>query len=134
MATHMVKGQEVRVGDDLWFLGKPYRITRIEPYTHPVVTRGEEFRSAYSDGPDRYYQAAWGITLEFNHGYAASYEVTALPGDERGVPHLAADDYPSPFCGKGAELYPRYVAGGAPGWRAWISARDRKAALRVLGC
>ena len=123
MSTHRVKGQEVKVGDDLWSLGKPHRITRIEPYTHPVVTRGEEWRIAYSDGPDGVGRAAWGITLTFDHGYADGYEVTALPGDERGVPHLAEDDYPSPFYGRGAELYPQYAADPrARGWRAWISA------------
>jgi hypothetical protein len=121
MTTHRIKGQEVKVGDDLWCLGKPHRITRIEPYTHPIVTRGEEWRSADADGPDG--TTPWGITLEFDHGYHAGYEVTALPGDERGVPHLAEDDYPSPFFGRGAELYPEYVAAGAPGWLAWISAR-----------
>lgn len=74
--TVKVKGQDVRVGDDLWFLGKPYRITRIEPYIHPVVTRGEEWFSAYSDSPDGMYRNAWGITLEREHGNAASYEIS----------------------------------------------------------
>lgn len=74
MSTIMVRGQDVRTGDDLWFLGRVHRITRTEPYTHPVVTGGGEWRTAYSDGPDGMYRAAWGITLE--HGGAARYEIS----------------------------------------------------------
>jgi hypothetical protein len=117
----MIKGQEVRVGDDLWAFGKPHRITRIKDYAHPVVTRGEQWRIAYSDGPDTGGEKAWGITLEYNHGYAAGYEITALPGDRRGEPHLPDDDDLSPFYGKGARLYEQYAAEGSPGlWRDWL--------------
>lgn len=119
----MVKGQEVRVGDDLWFLGKPHRITRIKRYVHPVVTRNEEWRIAYSDGPEGMYRAAWGITLEYNHGYSAGYEVAALPGDDRGEPHVPDDDYLDPNLSTAAELWARYEAEGKPGlWRTWVAA------------
>ena len=57
-------GQDVEVGDDLWFLGKVHRITRIKPYAHPVVTKGETWRIAYADEPSGVYQKAWSITLE----------------------------------------------------------------------
>jgi hypothetical protein len=119
-----VKGQEVRVGDDLWFLGKPHRITRIEGYIHPVVTRGEEWRIAYSDGPDAGGKNAWGITLEYEHGYAAGYLVSAWPGDNRAEVRPPAGDYLSPHYGEGAVLYEQYAAEGSPGlWRDWLKAR-----------
>lgn len=119
----MVKGQDVRVGDDLWFLGTPHRITRIEPYVHSVVTRGEEWRIAYADTPERAYRNAWGMTLEYEHGYAAGYSVSPRPG-ELYVNKRPADDYPSPFYGEGALLYEEYAAQGCPGlWREWLAAR-----------
>jgi hypothetical protein len=125
VTTIKVKGQEVRVGDDLWFLSTPHRITRIEPYRHPAVTLGEDWRIAYSDGPDGMYKAAWGMTLSFDHGYAAGYEVTLAGDDKRGEPHLAEDDYPSPHYGEGAELYPEYArVSGRLSWREWLAARE----------
>ena len=60
----IVKGSEVKVGDDLIFAGTPHRITRIEPYVHPVVTHGETWATAYADTPKAAYKIAWGITLE----------------------------------------------------------------------
>lgn len=78
MSTVKVKGQDVRVGDDLWFCGRPHRVTRLEPYTHPEATRGEEWQIAYSGGPER-AGAAWAMMLEREHGYAASYEISARP-------------------------------------------------------
>jgi len=60
----IVKGSEVKVGDDLMFVGRPHRITRIEPYAHPVVTQGETWAIAYADAPQAMAKAAWGITLE----------------------------------------------------------------------
>ncbi len=130
-STAMIKGQEVRVGDDLWSMGTPHRITRIEPYAHPVVTRGEQWRQACSDGPEGVGKAAWGITLEFAHGWAPGhYKVSLLPGDERGEPHLSADDYLSPFGGAGARLYEHYAAAGFPGtWRAWLESAGRRGLL-----
>jgi len=127
MSTIRVKGQDVRVGDDLWFLGKPYRITRIMDYIHIGVTLGEEWRIAKSDGPKDGGKYAWGMTLSYDHGYAAGYEVTYLPGDERGEPHQPADDYLSPHCGEGARLHPQYLAEGglaAGTWREWLAARQ----------
>lgn len=126
MSTIKVKGQDVRVGDDLWFMGKPYRITRIEPYVHILVTRGEEWRIAKSDGPVNGGKHAWGMTLEYDHGWAAGYEVTYLPGDTRGEPYQAADDYPSPHYGEGAALYQQYVAEGGLAlgtWPGWLKTR-----------
>lgn len=122
MTTAMIKGQEVRVGDDLWSMGTPHRVTRITDYTHPVVTRGEPWRTAHSDGPGG--ARAWGRTLSFDHGYAAGYEITIVPGDERGVPHLPADDYVDPFYGHGAELHKLYAAEGTTAtWPAWLRTR-----------
>ena len=123
MSTVKVKGQDVRVGDDLWFLGKPYRITRIEPYVHPAVTRGEQWRIAYSDGPERGGKHAWGMTLEYEHGWAAGYEISERPGEPyKNKP--PADDYPCPHYGEGAELWEQYAAEGSPGlWRDWLNAK-----------
>lgn len=131
MSTIMVKGQEVQVGDDLWAGGKPYRITRIEPYMHPVVTRNEQWWQACSDGPEGIGKAAWGITLEFAHGWEPGhYEVSKRPGDVRGDPHLSADDYLSPWFGQGAQLYPHYLAEGSPlPWREWLAGKPDTAAV-----
>jgi hypothetical protein len=116
MATIMVKGQDVKVGDDLWFLGRPHRITRIRPYTHPV-TRGEVWRTAYSDGPAGSLLSTWGITLEYDHGYAAGYEVTYTEGDPR------KENRP-PEDGEGARLWEAHRGEIQPGgWRAWLAAR-----------
>lgn len=65
----MKYGRDVVVGDDIIFLGTPHRITRIEPYTHPVVTGGETWATAYADTSAAAYQAAWGITLEPDQQY-----------------------------------------------------------------
>lgn len=125
MTTIKVRGQDVRIGDDLWFLGTPKRITRIEPYVHPVVTRNAEWRTAYADGPDGMYKAAWGITLEYGHGWAANYEVTCLPGDDRKDSPPPADDYLDPFLAVAAGLWARYQAEAMPRgilWRPWVEA------------
>ena len=123
LATIMVKGQDVKIGDDLWVFDKPHRVTRIEPYTHPVVTRGDEWRHAYSDGPSGAGKP-WGLPLAYDHGYAASYEVSCLSGDDRREIRPPDDDYPSPFYGEGAALYKRYMADGAPApWRRWLAAQ-----------
>lgn len=61
--TVEVPGSEVRPGDDYHFLSSTHRITRVEPYRHPVVTRGETWLTAYADTPEAMYQAAWGITV-----------------------------------------------------------------------
>lgn len=122
MTTGRIKAQEVKVGDDLWFLGTPHRITRITRYVHPVVTRNEEWRIAHSDGPAGMYKAAWGMTLSYDHGYAAGYEVTILDGDTRAEPHVSEDDYLDPFLSPAADLWARYQAEGMPGlWRAWVA-------------
>lgn len=122
MATIRIKGQEVRVGDDYWYLGTARRITRIEDYVHPVVTRNEVWRFAYSDGPTGTGRNAWGITLEYDHGHAAGCEVTWLYGDDRGRDHVPADDYLDPFTGTAAGLWARYEAEGKPGlWRTWVT-------------
>lgn len=134
MSTVKVKGQDVRVNDDLWAFGTPHRITRIEPYVHPVVTRGEPFRIAYADGPGGQGERAWGITLEYGHGYATGYEVTERPG-ETYINEPPADDWPCPSYGRGAELYPEYVAAGGPAkalWPDWIRARLSAAELEAL--
>ena len=106
MTTVHIKGQEVRVGDDLWTSGRPHRITRIVPYNHIGVTLGEPWRIAYSDGPDTGGAKAWGITLSYDHGWAAGYEITARPGDTRGEPHQPAGDWLSPTTGKAAASTP----------------------------
>ena len=74
MSTIKVKGQEVRVGDDLWLGGVPHRITRIEPYQHPSFP-GEMWAQACSDGPGGIGKAAWGITLELTNP-AEYYEIS----------------------------------------------------------
>ena len=126
MSTVMVKGQHVKIGDDLWAFGRPHRITRITPYRHPVVTRGEDWRIAHSDGPDGVGAAAWGITLSHGHGYAAHYEVSVRPGEPPYVNEPPEDDYPSPFYGEGAALFPEYQAGGRGlSWREWLASRGK---------
>ena len=48
------RGNEVQVGDIILFAGRPHRVAKIEPYTHPTL--GETCGIARaSDG--------WGITL-----------------------------------------------------------------------
>jgi hypothetical protein len=125
MTTIYVKGQDVRVGDDLWWMGTPHRVTRIERYVHPVVTRNEEWRTAYSDTPQRAYKAAWAITLEYDHGHAAGYEITLVPGDDRtdGHSRVDPDDYLDPFLSTAEKLWARYQEEGMPGlWRDWAAA------------
>lgn len=61
--TVEVPGSEVRPGDDYEFLGAVHRITRVEPYSHPVVTGGETWLSASADTSERLGRAAWGITI-----------------------------------------------------------------------
>ena len=76
----IVRGRDVKVGDDLWVGGVPHRITRIEPYVDgPDATRplnqelwNGEARVAYSDGPAGRGKDAWGITLEPDGSY---YEI-----------------------------------------------------------
>jgi hypothetical protein len=79
MSTVRVHAADVRVGDILWFLGKPHMITRIEPYAHPVVTGGEEWAIASFDGPEGIGKNAWGITLELTNPGADYYEITERP-------------------------------------------------------
>ena len=72
MTATTVRGRDVKVGDDLWFLGKPYRIARIEPYTDgPNATRplsqelfGGQGRVGYSDSFGKDGKDAWAITLD----------------------------------------------------------------------
>jgi hypothetical protein len=71
-----IRGQDVRVGDDLWPVGQVRRVTRIEDYRHPIVTGGELWHIAKSDGPDGVGRAAWGMTLATEKGYAAGYEIS----------------------------------------------------------
>jgi hypothetical protein len=66
---------EVQAGDDLMFPGTPHRITRIEPYTDPVVTRGETWAIACADTPSASGKAARGITLS----PGGAYEVAGRP-------------------------------------------------------
>jgi hypothetical protein len=62
-----VKGSEIRVGDDLLFLGTPKRITHITDYPPELVQMmgwGPGWRIAWSStepGLDK--TKAWGITL-----------------------------------------------------------------------
>lgn len=73
--TVEVRGQDVRVGDDLWAGSVPHRITRVEDYRHPSFP-GELWHSGSSDGPGGVGKAAWGMTLETNVGYAGHYEIS----------------------------------------------------------
>jgi hypothetical protein len=59
------RGRDVKVGDDLWFLGAAHRITRIEPYkgVNAPLWDGQA-RTAYADSHAGMYHAAWGITLD----------------------------------------------------------------------
>lgn len=79
MGTIKVKAQDVKIGDDLWLGDVPHRITRIEPYTHPAVTGGDEWAAAYSDGLEGVGKAAWGITLELTNP-SEYYEISVRPG------------------------------------------------------
>lgn len=131
--TVKVKGQDVRVGDDLWVCGGVHRITRIQPYRHPLVTRGEDWRSAISDGPvpgpGKVYQP-FGITLEFDHGYAAGYEISVRPGEPRYVNKPPENDYLDPHYGDGARVYAHYAVAGFPGsWLEWLAKQDVAALL-----
>ena len=126
MSTVRVKGQDVRVGDDLWTIGGVHRITRMVDYVHPAVTRGELWRIAYSDGPDTGGAKAWGCTLAYDHGYANGYEISVRPGEPPYENKPPADDYLSPFYGEGAVLHEQFAAQGSPGlWRDWLQARQR---------
>lgn len=63
--TMRIAGSEVRVGDDVIFLGTPHRVTSVEPYSHPVATGGEQWAIAYAATPERPAKGnAWAITLE----------------------------------------------------------------------
>ncbi len=77
MSTIKVSAKDVKVGDDLWFLGKPHRITRIVPYQHPSFP-GEMWVQACSDGPEGIGKAAWGITLELTNP-SKYYEISERP-------------------------------------------------------
>jgi hypothetical protein len=129
--TVKVKGQDVRVGDDLWSLGQVHRITGIRTYRHPVVTRGEDWRSAQSAlGPGGYGALSWGITLEYDHGFAAGYEISVRPDEPPYVNKPPEDDYLSPHSGDGAALYVHYALAGFPGsWRSWLAKQDVPALL-----
>lgn len=73
MATSRVQGRDVKVGDILWAIGNPHRITRIEPYVHPTI--GEPWAIAYDDSDQRSGKP-WGITLKLtNLGH--TYEISA---------------------------------------------------------
>jgi hypothetical protein len=78
-AVAQVRGQDVRVGDDLWFLSSVHRVTRVEDYRHPVVTGGDLWHIAKSDGPAGFGRAAWGMTLATERGYAAGYTIGTRP-------------------------------------------------------
>ena len=43
----------VHIGDDIVFLGKPHRIVKVEPYTHPDGWQGQVASDEYG----------WSITL-----------------------------------------------------------------------
>jgi hypothetical protein len=64
----MSLGSEIKVGDDLLFLGAVHRITDLRPYSHPVVTGGEVWRTAYSRTPaeTQVSDRTWGITIDPN--------------------------------------------------------------------
>jgi hypothetical protein len=66
-----VKGSELKVGDDLEFLGKIFRVTDIVEYVHPVVTGGEKWAIAYSRKPTeiKIGPLTWGITIERDGSY-----------------------------------------------------------------
>lgn len=120
METIRIKGQDVRVGDELWTMGSPDRITRIEPYVHPVITRNEEWRTARRDWPDG--TKAFGRTLAYEHGRSASYTITYVDGDPRKTVTVPADDYLDPFAPAARDLWARYQAEGMPGlWRDWVA-------------
>lgn len=74
MAGQSAKGADLRVGDDLLFCGKPHRITDFEPYSHPLVTKGETWRIAYSR-TDATAREQWGMTIEPD----GSYEIAPRP-------------------------------------------------------
>jgi hypothetical protein len=80
VVTLDVPGSGVRVGDDLDFLGTPHRISRIVPYRHAVVTKGELWRIAYAGVSSRgaIPRRAWGITLEPGGSYTVT-RVVAEP-------------------------------------------------------
>jgi hypothetical protein len=75
----------VRPGDDLTFLSSVHRITRVEPYSHPVVTRGATWAIACADTQQRCYRAAWGITLSPGSHYEVTRRAPVLTGPQRAV-------------------------------------------------
>jgi len=72
--TTLMRGRDVKAGDDLIFLGTPHRITRIEPYRGSLNDElfGREGRVAYSDTAASACRAAWGITLDPDGTYEIS--------------------------------------------------------------
>ena len=67
----MKYGRDIEVGDDLLFTGRLHRITDIKDYVHPVVTKGETWRTAYARRPGEVTltDGTWGITLEPDQSY-----------------------------------------------------------------
>ena len=81
----MKRGREIRVGDDLIFLGTPHRITRIEPYPPTELNArlwDGKARIAYSDTAAASYKAAWGITLDPNGTYDVGGAISVVEGDQ----------------------------------------------------
>lgn len=58
--SERIKGEDIRVGDVIVFLGCDYLIDRIEPYVHPAFA-DEQWAIAYSGD--------WGITLPAGQGF-----------------------------------------------------------------
>lgn len=63
-ATRVVRGADLQVGDILFFLSKPHRLTHFKPYDGPF-----DFidRIAYSGNPDDPH--CWGMSLEASARY-----------------------------------------------------------------
>lgn len=61
------KGSEIKVGDDLIFLGTPHRITDIVPYRHPNAGKygWPTWFTAYARTTEPVITPlTWGITIE----------------------------------------------------------------------
>lgn len=131
--TVEVPGSEVRPGDDYEFLGAVHRITRVEPYSHPVVTGGEAWLSASADTSERLGKAAWGITIHPGKLTRVTRVAPDLTHVQRTVlraisaaPHGSLND---PALARAAELWREGLVAGSPGHGYEIT----RAGYQVLG-
>lgn len=89
--THFVRSEDYEVGDLIWFLGKSHRITRFQPYTHPVP----EVAARFGEGTRfAHCELGWSITMTANGTWPMEWEHTPPKYRER----FLAARYHSTFC------------------------------------